>query len=110
MLLIEEGLLASRTVALDEVRVGQRSVPVQATGGIIDSGTTVLLVSDDDALAIHQASAPCLRLPLCGVRADGSLCDSADLRCARGCKGRDGGEEEWGREGVEGDFACHVKA
>jgi hypothetical protein len=41
-------------VKLNEIRVGNRSVPLSADGGIIDSGTTVILVGDDDAAAIHE--------------------------------------------------------
>eukprot|EP00884_Botryococcus_braunii_P007873 jgi/Botrbrau1/17087/Bobra.0741s0002.1 len=41
-------------VNLDEIRVGDRRVALDATGGIIDSGTTVILLGEDDAVAIHK--------------------------------------------------------
>jgi hypothetical protein len=52
LVLCDDGVC--RMVNLDEIRVGDRRVALDATGGIIDSGTTVILLGEDDAVAIHK--------------------------------------------------------
>lgn len=48
------------TVALDGLVVGEKGITgINATGAIMDTGTSLITASDDDALLVNSVRSPC---------------------------------------------------
>ena len=50
-------------LTLDGVKVGGKSVPISATGALLDSGTTLIIMSDTDAAATNDVNIHLLITP-----------------------------------------------